>query len=144
MSVTEQPVDIVSTRGVYGTGGPFVLGNQALRSSWVNSFYIPTDPKVTYLSNFFPSDPPFVGYGAVKDNKGRTTDQIGWFQNLGTVTGLQQLYVLDQTNNGAVAGLAVQCSSVNPTFPAGTYRLLYSFLTEFSGFNKRSILGHRI
>jgi len=114
MAVTEQPVDIVATRN----GSTFVLGNHALRSAWVNSFYVPTNANVAYFSCIYDSSPPFIGYGAVTGGNGKVTDQIG-FQNQGTVTGLQQLYVLDQNNNGAVAGLAVQCSSLNPTFPVG-------------------------
>ena len=122
MAVTEQPVDIVATRGIYGTFGSFVVGNHALRSAWINSFYVRPNANVTYLGDNMSGilAPSFIGYGAVKDSNGRTTDQISPFQNQGTVTGLQQLYVLDQNNNGAVAGLAVQCSSLNPTFPAGT------------------------
>ena len=120
MAVTEQPVDIVATRNG-GMGGPFVLGNHALRSAWVNSFYLPPDAHVGYLSNFYESGAPtrFVGYGAVKDSGGTIRDQFGW-QNNGTANGPLQLYVIDQTGTGAVTGLAVQCGSLNPTFPAST------------------------
>jgi hypothetical protein len=46
MSVTELPVDIVSSRNA----GSFVLGNHALRSAWANSFYIPANANVAYLT----------------------------------------------------------------------------------------------
>ena len=55
----------------------------------------------------------------MKDSGGTIRDQFG-FQDYGTVNTLQQLYVIDQTGTGAVTGLAVQCGSLNPTFPAGT------------------------
>ena len=120
MAVTEQPVDIVATRN-NGMGGPFVLGNHSLRSAWINSFYLPSDAHVGYVSNFYEAGSPtrFVQYGAVKDSGGTIRDQFGW-QDHGSVNGLQQLYVIDQTGAGAVTGLAVQCGSLNPTFPAGT------------------------
>jgi hypothetical protein len=38
---------------------------------------------------------PFIGYGAIRSNPGITTDQINW-QDVGTVTGIQQLYVIDE------------------------------------------------
>ena len=49
MAVTEQPVDIVSTRTVYGTLGTFVLGDHTKRVNWINSFYVSPAPNLTYI-----------------------------------------------------------------------------------------------
>jgi hypothetical protein len=121
MAVTEQPVDIVATRGMGGTGGPFVLGNHALRSSWINSFYVSPAPNLTYMGSnygYFPL-PSFNGYGAVKNSNGITTDQIG-YDNQGTVTSLQAIYLPD---SAGVCGQVVQAASLNPVFPAGSLPL---------------------
>jgi len=88
MPVTEQPVDIVSSQS-----GRFVLGNHALPSNWVNSFWVPPTANNVNLSPDL--GVPFIEYGAVRSNPGSTTDQISW-QDMGTVTGIEQLYVIDQ------------------------------------------------
>jgi hypothetical protein len=125
MAVTEQPVDIVSTRTVYGTLGTFVLGDHTKRVNWINSFYVPTDAHVQYLTNFSDPSPPFIGYGAVQDSKGTTHDQIG-YENQGTVTTFQQIYISEVKPVPAmtwVGGQIVQTSSLNPTFPGGSLPL---------------------
>src|SRR5215467_1464963 len=125
MPVTEQPVDIVSSI----QQSTFVLGNHALRSNWVNSFWVPPTANNNYLSPYL--GVPFIEYGAVRSNPGSTTDQIDW-QDQGTVTGIEQLYVIDQfeesqvegtepisvTYIASVAGLAVEADSLNPSFPS--------------------------
>src|SRR5215469_13766404 len=124
MPVTELPLDIVSSQ----QSGTFVQGNHALRSSWINSFYVPPTANCNYLSPYL--GVPFIEYGAVQSNPGITTDQINW-QDQGTVTGIEQLYVVDQweeaqaqgneppqvTNIASVAGLAVEANSLSPAFP---------------------------
>ena len=122
MAVTEQPVDIVATRNG-GMGGPFVLGNHALRSSWVNSFYIPQDPKVTYLFNFSFPNPPFVGYGAVLDHNGKLTDQIAGYNLTGGSGNFLQLYVAEASTAGGATIFSSWTSSLSPTFPAGSLPL---------------------
>src|SRR5215475_15207178 len=125
MPVTELPLDIVSSQ----QSGTFVQGNHALRSSWINSFYVPPTANCNYLSPYL--GVPFIEYGAVRSNPGITADQISW-QDQGTVTGIEQLYVIDQweeaqvegtepvsvTYIASVAGLAVEANSLNPSFPA--------------------------
>ena len=61
--------------------GTFVLGNHALRSNWVNSFWIPPTANNVNLSPYL--GVPFIEYGAVRSNPGITTDQIRW-QDMGT------------------------------------------------------------
>ena len=120
MSVTELPVDIVSTRNA----GSFVLGDHTKRASWVNSFFVPATANVAYLSNKIEMlTPAFFGYGAVQGGSGATTDQIGLEDQGSTLPGFQQLYVIDQTGHGAVAALAKQVSSLTPSFPGGTLAL---------------------
>ena len=121
MALTEQPVDIVSTRGAYGAPGTFVLGDHAKRVNWINSFYVPPDAHVASISNFFGPVPPFIGYGAVKDSNGRLTDQIGFADN-GSVTGFEQIYI-SEPQTGVITGQFVQAASLTPTFPAGSLPL---------------------
>lgn len=115
MALVEQPIDISSF-----PNGPFVLGNHALRASWVNSFYVSPNANCTYIGSnygYWPL-PSFISYGAVKVGTGATTDQIG-YDNQGSVTGIQQIYI-QGTGGGSAIGEVVQTSSLNPTFPAGT------------------------
>src|SRR5262252_5175787 len=97
MPVIAQPVDIVSSQ----RSGTFVLGNHALRSNWVNSFWVPPTANNNYLSPYL--GVPFIEYGAVRSNPGITADQISW-QDQGTITGIEALYVIDQWEEAQVQG----------------------------------------
>jgi len=70
----------------------------------------------------------FIGYGAVQDSNGRTTDQVG-YDNHGTVTGIQQMYIAE-VQAGVVQGQVVQASSLNPTFPADSLSLAVIVVDE--------------
>jgi len=111
MSLTEQPVNIVSSRG----SGMFVLGDHTKRVDWINSFYVSPAPNLTYMDRGGVS---FVGYGAVKDSNGTTHDQIG-FDNQGSTTIWQEMYVSEPLA-GVITGQVTQASSLNPSFPAGS------------------------
>jgi len=122
MPVTELPLAIVSSQ----QSGSIVQGNRSQRTSWINSFYVPPTANSDYLSPF--PWVPFIGYEAVQPNTGFTRDHLGW-QDQGTVTGIEQLYVIDQyeeaqvqgnappqvTYIDSVAALAVEANSLSPT-----------------------------
>ena len=125
MPVTEQPVDIVSSQ----QSGTFVLGNHALRSNWINSFWVPPTANNVNLSPYY--NVPFIEYGAVIPNTGFTRDHLGWQDMGGVVNGIEQLYVIDEyelaqvqgnappqvTYIDSVVALAVEANSLSPTFP---------------------------
>ena len=99
MPVTELPVDIVSSI----QQSTFVQRNHALRSNWQHSFWVPPKADNVNLSPYLRV--PFIGYGAIRSNIGRTTDQIDCQDMGGVVNGIEQLYVIDQYEEAQVQGM---------------------------------------